>query len=90
MLLVPPEQVTAACESTSWCFLEVADTHERFFFPPKQNLSGSLINFSFDCSHLPVQSFLFWYLASKGIWGLFGLGLRDLELKNRLIDQNRT
>lgn len=90
VLLVQPEQVIATCKSMSQWFLEVADTHERFFFPPKQNLSGSLINFCFGCSHLPVQSFPFWYLASKGIWGLFEFGLRNLELKNGLIDQNRT
>lgn len=67
VLLLRPEQVTAACESMSQWFLEVADTHKRFFFPPKQNLSGSLINSSFGCSHLPLQSFPFWNLASKGI-----------------------
>ena len=63
-----------------------------FFFlsPPKQYLSGSLINFSFGCSHLPVQSFAVWYLSSKGIQRLFEFGLRHQELQNRPTDQNRT
>lgn len=65
--LVQPEQVIDAYENMSQWSLEVADTCEKFFFTPKQNLSDFLISFCFGCTHLPIQNFQFWYLVSKGI-----------------------
>lgn len=91
--LVQPEQVTDAYENMSQWFLEVADTCEKVFFTPTQNLSDFLISFSFGCTHLNIQNFQFWHLVSKGIWGLLGFRLSqvlDLELENGLIDQNWT